>query len=51
MEAVPLSDISAAACAHALVFSWVTVLECMKQSLPIVGSNLLKMFGPSFAKC
>ncbi len=52
MEAVPLSEMSAAACARALVFSWITrfgVLGCRKRSLLIMGRNLHPLFGHSFA--
>ncbi len=46
MEVVPLS----AACAKALVFSWISISECPKRSLQIVGCNLFQIFGPSIVK-
>ncbi len=48
MEAIPLSDTSAASCAKALVFS---SFGMPKRSLPIVGHNLLQIFGHCFVKC
>jgi hypothetical protein len=51
MEAISLSDTSVKACAKALVFSWISRFGHPKQSLPIVGRNLLQIFGLSFVKC
>jgi hypothetical protein len=51
MEAVPLSETSAAACAKALTFTWNPHFGGPKQSLLIVGHNSLPIFGFSFARC
>jgi hypothetical protein len=50
MEAIPLPETSTAARAKALTFSWISVLDCLKQSLLIVGCNLLPTFSFNFAK-
>jgi hypothetical protein len=46
MEAIPLSDMSAAECAKALIFSWIS-----RFGVAETGCNLLQIFGPSFVKC
>jgi hypothetical protein len=51
MEAIPLSETSATVCSKALTFTWISRFECLKQSLLIVGRNLLPAFGFNFAKC
>ncbi len=51
MEAIPLSETSAAACAKALTFTWISRFGVPDQSLLIVGRNLLPAFGFNFAKC
>ncbi len=51
MEAIPLSEMSAVACAKALTFAWISCLRCPKRSLLIMGRNLLPTYGFNFVKC
>ncbi len=51
MEAIPLVETSAAACAKALTFSWISRFGVPERSLPIVGRNLPQISGLSFAQC
>jgi hypothetical protein len=50
MEAIPLPDTSAAACAKALTFTWISVLAFPKRSLPIEARNLLQTSGLNCAR-
>ncbi len=50
MEGIPLSEVSAAACARTLLFSWITRFGVPETILPIVGCNLLQIFDHSIAK-
>jgi hypothetical protein len=51
MEAIHLSETSAAACAKALTFTWISCFGVHERSLLIVGCNLLPIFGFNYSKC
>jgi hypothetical protein len=52
MEAIPLSETSAVACAKALIFTWISHFRVPETiTSDRVGCNLLPTFGFNFAKC
>jgi hypothetical protein len=51
MEAAPFLKHLSAACAIALVFSWITCFGVPETIALIMGCNLHQIFGPSFAIC